>query len=142
MRARQLLAVFQAGERLPQNHQDMAQLLAEVFGRKPKPQPLNNQPLPLASARGKMWTSMRIQRDFTAQSVAAASETEVQAVRKYIKALIAAGYVRLERQTSFEVGDHSAYSLLRNTGPYAPRVRSRGCAIYDVNLNQEVTRDD
>lgn len=111
-----------------------------VKPRKPKTQPQVSRPPSKPNKRSRMWTVMRFEGVFSAQSVAAVAATELRPARFYINALIAAGYVRVHRATSFEVGDYTDYLLVRNTGPHAPRLRKHGQAIFDCNLKQEVPR--
>lgn len=109
-------------------------------GRKPKPQPRVSKAPSKPNDRSRMWASMRIMRVFTAQDIAGTAEASEPASRAYIHALMQAGYIRVERPTTFEVGDYTSYRLIQNTGPLAPRLRSDGKSLLDLNRNQEVAR--
>ena len=109
-------------------------------GRRPKSQPRVSKPPSKPNDRSRMWSSMRIMRVFTAQDIAATAEGDDRAARAYIKALQQAGYVRVERETTFEVGSYTSYRLLKNTGPLAPRLRADGKSLLDLNRNEEVPR--
>ena len=111
-----------------------------VPGRRPKSQPLVSKPPVKPNDRSRMWASMRIMRVFTARDIGATSECQERSARVFIKALIEAGYARVERETTFEVGDYTSYRLIRNSGPLAPRLRADGTSILDLNLNQEMPR--
>lgn len=91
------------------------------------------------SGRAQMWTSMRVQLRFTVPSIAAVSNASVQNARVYINALLEAGYLRVVKTTTFEVGDYTTYLLLTNTGPHYPRLIGMH-AIYDPNTKKEVNR--
>lgn len=108
--------------------------------RKLKTQPLASRPMQRKSARSRMWQSMRIELVFTAQGIAASATSEVRSTRNYITALVEAGYVRVERVTTYEVGDYTSYALVKNTGPHAPRLRKGDKVVFDPNTNQEVIR--
>jgi hypothetical protein len=98
-----------------------------------KARALVSRPPAVQTGRQRIWTSMRIEVSFTAQSIAASAQVELVTARQYINALIGAGYARKTRQTSFEVGDYTTFRLVKNTGPHAPRLRSDGSAILDLN---------
>lgn len=118
--------------------------------RKAKTQPLASRPPSVANVRTRMWNSMRIQGTFTAPSITATSmpmkvsaakaRAKVLSCRHYIRALCEAGYVRVTEGTDFTAGKFTSFTLVRNTGPHAPRVRKDGKALFDCNLNQEVPR--
>jgi hypothetical protein len=107
-----------------------------IRGAVKKRQPLVSRAPSKPNGRSRMWTSMRISRVFTAQDIASSSETHVRSVRQYINALIQARYVKVERETTFEVGDFTSYRLLVNKGPHAPRLRADGKSLLDLNLPQ------
>jgi len=92
------------------------------------------------NARGRIWQSMRMSPRFTSPELQATAEANAANVGAMIRALLACGYVRCMYASSGEVGDHSVYTLIRNTGPHAPRLRG-SLGIYDLNLKQEVARN-
>ncbi|WP_273456370.1 hypothetical protein [Nevskia ramosa] len=111
-----------------------------VPGRRAKRQPLVSKPPSKPNDRSRMWSSMRIMRVFTAQDIAATAESEERSARAFINALLQASYVRVEQETTFEVGSYTSYRLIRNTGPLAPRLRANGMSILDLNRDEEVPR--
>ncbi len=48
--------------------------------------------------------------------------------------------MRVEQETTFEVGSYTSYRLIKNSGPLAPRLRANGESILDLNRNEEVPR--
>jgi hypothetical protein len=105
-----------------------------------KSQPRVSKPPQKENARTKMWRAMRITRRFTSQEIASTSEAQVKSTRVYIVALVEAGYVRVVRMSSGEVGDYTVYSLVKDTGTHAPRLRADGKSLLDLNLDKEVPR--
>lgn len=88
---------------------------------------------PAGGARGRCWQAMRILRRFTAADICATAEAGARNVNIYLQVLTRAGYLRvLQPQRPGVTGGHIVYLLVRNTGPYAPRVRSGG-VLWDPN---------
>jgi len=108
--------------------------------RRVKRQPLVSKPPSKPNDRSRMWSSMRIMRVFTAQDIAATAESEERSARAFINALLQASYVRVEQETTFEVGSYTSYRLIKNSGPLAPRLRANGNSVLDLNNDQEVPR--
>lgn len=107
--------------------------------RSKKTQPLKTKAPQTVLATTRVWRCMRQLRSFTAPDLMATAEATARAVDRLTRALVGVGYVRVVRKSSGEVGDYTAYRLLRDTGPHAPRIRADG-RVWDVNLQQEVTR--
>jgi len=90
-------------------------------------------PMDHASKRHKQWRSMRMlqraQGSFTVAEIIATAGGANESIREYLGALAKAGYIRRVRRgfSSFH------YSLLRDTGPEAPRLRRSG-ELFDPNL--------
>lgn len=104
--------------------------------RKPR-RPFNAPPQqPIAVQR--IWRSMQIERVFTVESVVTTAEAKPSNVRRLIYALLKVGYVRRQRAHNCRIGQLAQYRLVKDTGPYAPRVRNSG-EIFDVNLQQTLS---
>lgn len=90
----------------------------------------------LPRARDRAWQSMRILRRFTLPDLCSTAEIGVDNVKRYVRGLTHANYLRCVRERqSGRKGGCSAWILIRNSGPQAPRLRSDG-NTYDPNLNQ------
>lgn len=86
-------------------------------------------------ARERMWRTMRILRRFGIGELLQVAEiARRKAAERYLRDLTRAGYLRVE---SARGCDGSVYVLIRNTGPFAPRVGRAGLML-DPNL--EITR--
>lgn len=93
------------------------------------------------SFRQRAWTSMRLQRLFTAPDVLvdAARPSDRDApdnLRGYLLALAKAGYVKAAPNRA--EGGFKRFMLVRNTGPRAPAQRKLKNAIHDFNIGEEV----
>lgn len=89
----------------------------------------NRQPV----ARDRIWQSMRVMRRFTQPDLQATAEAGRDNVRKYVRGLVAAGYLRIVKpKDSGRKGGHPIYQLVRDTGPRAPRLQSDG-STWDPN---------
>ena len=79
---------------------------------------------------------MRTLRSFIVHEVASTAEISIANVRKYLRALVAFGYVRIvtARKSGFLHG-YQVYHLVRNTGPLRPLLRKDG-SLYDQNTGQ------
>lgn len=85
------------------------------------------------TARDRIWQSMRILRQFRLPDLVATSEAGENNCLKYTRALCAAGIVRVVQPKASGIkGGHIAFSLVRDLGPKAPRLRSDG-TTYDPN---------
>lgn len=95
--------------------------------------------------REKVWTSMRVMRQFSIRDLVATAEASESTVRKYVRHLLQAGYIRVTHRTNFRLLNDTTYRLVRNTGPAAPRVRKRPVAgepvVWDPNTRELHTRD-
>ena len=96
--------------------------------------------------RERAWRSMRIRRAFSIGDVAADAATGDQAgidnARRYIRNLIAAGYVaelpRRQAGTRLTSPGSKQYRLLKDTGPRAPVYRPKRDAVHDYNTGEDV----
>jgi hypothetical protein len=87
-------------------------------------------------ARERMWRAMRILRQFQMRELIQVAEiARVKAAERYVADLTRAGYLRVAEHARGCKG--SVYVLIRNTGPFAPRVGRKGLTL-DPNL--EITR--
>lgn len=90
-------------------------------------------PMTPGKGRSRMWQSMRILRRFTSADLQAAAETSAENCSDYLHGLLDAGYLRIVK--SFRrgyVGGHAVYQLIKDTGPYAPRLGKQ--ALRDPNI--------
>jgi hypothetical protein len=86
-------------------------------------------------ARDRVWTSMRVLRRFTIPDLSATAECHRDNVRKFLKTLTGAGYLRVVAPRRSGVkGGYQVWMLIRNTGPVAPRLQSDG-RLFDPNLH-------
>jgi hypothetical protein len=97
--------------------------------------------------RQRAWTSMRMQRLFTVPDIVLeAARTEdgnpVDNLQRYLKALAAAGYVRVSphrvEATAPTSNGYKRFLLHRDTGPRAPVVLSKRPGIHDFNTGEDV----
>ncbi|EGU35365.1 hypothetical protein [Vibrio scophthalmi] len=79
--------------------------------------------------RRKVWMSMRILRTFSQADLIITTEGSYRTVRRYLSALIKAGYIRQQGR-----GQSAKYQLLRNTGPKPPAIK--GDALFDQNTGE------
>lgn len=90
-----------------------------------------------APALQRVWQSMRIHRRFTAPDLMTTAEAGETAVHKYLKALHAAGYLRLAQpRVSGRPGSFDLWALVRDSGPLAPIRRRDGSGVFDPNTQQ------
>ena len=89
-----------------------------------------------SAARERMWKAMRILRRFQIGELLQVAEiARRKAAEKYLQDLTRADYLRVAEHA--RGCDGNLYTLIRNTGPFAPRVGRKGLTI-DPNL--EITR--
>lgn len=86
------------------------------------------------TAISRAWNTMRQLVRFTRGDLQAAAECTEALVRRYVKALIAAGYVVQDTPRVYgrAPGGYANLRLVRNTGPLAPRMTATG--LVDFNL--------
>lgn len=104
-------------------------------GYTPPPKPAGR------SALMNLWSAMRGLKTFSTVDLAAHSTTETVAVsvegaRSYATALLAAGYLKVERKAVPGKCD-ATYRLIRNTGPVPPMLR-RVEAVVDLNTGATI----
>jgi hypothetical protein len=84
--------------------------------------------------RDLAWTSMRIYKRFTTANIVATSGIGHDNLRKYIKALHRAGYLRLERPCQLgKSRGHAIWRLARDSGVKHPLPRRNNSGIWDQN---------
>lgn len=94
------------------------------------------------TGRQRMWTSMRILRDFDSEQVAMTANVSISAARSYVSQLKKAGYVfvvkkALKTGTAVErAGETTMYRFLKDTGPIRPVPKPNG--VFDCNKNELV----
>ena len=116
----------------------------------------DGQPVVQGLGNECMWRTMRMIKSFSARELAAYASSQQSTVSEetassYIKALRAAGYLRVVSETRSVMGAGKSagrYALIpaRNTGPRPPMIQ-RTKSVYDPNLGevvwrQEVNHDD
>jgi hypothetical protein len=84
------------------------------------------------SDRAKAWKVMRGWNGvFTASEIAAIAEADYHNIKRYIRCLYDAGFLRNEGRR----GHEKIYRLIRNTGPKPP-VQKQIKFIYDPNADE------
>lgn len=80
-------------------------------------------PMAPTVARQRMWNSMRRLRQFSVAELQATAEVSRSNAGVYARALLREGYLRVASpKREGVVGGHTVYALVRDTGPYAPRI--------------------
>lgn len=93
-------------------------------------------PNPKRSARARVWQSIRVLRQFDVSTLAATAEAQYHNVSRYVRALCRVGVVRrLCGHRPGVPGGGGRYALIRDLGPYAPRMQQHG-GMYDANAHQ------
>lgn len=90
--------------------------------------------------RSRMWQSMRVMRRFSVRDLIAVAEASDSHVRRYVRELRRAGYVRPVHITNFTALNDTIYLLIRNTGPQAPRIRRHSNVVWDPNTRDKILR--
>lgn len=86
--------------------------------------------------RARAWQSMRILRRFSQPEIVATAEISPNNCAKYIRALLASGYLRVIRpRHNGKAGAGALYRLVKNTGPFAPMEKDG--FIFDPNTAKE-----
>lgn len=85
-----------------------------------------------SEARERMWRAMRILRRFRLRELLQVAEVpRRKAAERFVQDLTRANYLSVAEPA--RGCDGSVYALIRNTGPFAPRVGRKGL-LLDVNL--------
>ena len=96
-------------------------------------------PMQEREVRARLWASMRTLRQFTVADLMTTAEASRSNAQHYVRGLCAGDppYVRVVRERSCgKAGSYHLYQLVRDTGPYAPRIRRHhGGGITDPNLD-------
>lgn len=92
------------------------------------------------TANDQMWDAMRAMPRFTPTALAnhanvGEAEVTVEAARKYCRALLQAGYLRVLQRA--DKGNEAVYRLVQRSGLKAPNLR-RVLAVVDANTNTTV----
>lgn len=89
---------------------------------------------PASESRQRAWNSMRVLRVFSRQDVISTAQISPANLKKYLPALLRAGYLGIARQKqNGKSQGHVIYRLMRNTGPRAPIPRTDNSGMYDPN---------
>ncbi len=105
-----------------------------LAGQRKAREPITKPPV-RANIRQRIWRSMQIEQQFSVMGIVATAECRHSSVRALIAALLRVGYVRELQRSNHRSGEGSIYRLVKNTGPFAPRLRKDG-TVYDLNLKQ------
>lgn len=90
-------------------------------------------PMGAGIARQRMWNSMRRLRQFSVAEIVATAEVSTSNAGVYTRRLAREGYLRVATpKREGVVGGHTVYALVRDTGPYAPRIAKD--RLRDPNL--------
>ena len=91
----------------------------------------------VTNVRALAWRSARILRRFTRPQLQTTVPTLEHAnASKYLRSLVAAGYLRVtQERVCGRPGSYRVYQLIRDTGPLCPLCRNNG-QVYDQNNNQ------
>lgn len=92
-----------------------------------------------APGREQIWSAVRAQGDqtFSVADIAQASGAQNKTVRDYCKALTIAGYLLQQPQMP---GRPALWTLIRDTGHEAPRVRPDGSAVTQGATTEQLWR--
>ena len=89
----------------------------------------SSTPYAALTARERIWAAIREMKTVTVREVADRCDAKADAVRGYFTGLVAAGVLDvIHRGTG---GKHSVYTLKRDLGVHAPRVRRDGTFLPD-----------
>lgn len=103
--------------------------------RKPKKQtPLLALATPAPTDREKMWAAMRQEKTFTLGRIAHLAGCGKHKVQDYMRGLMASGHVR--KQDDAKLFTKAEYTLAKDTGVDAPRVRKDGTTLPASGRNR------
>lgn len=106
-----------------------------------KPGMRKEKPQADEAERQRIWNAMRVLIRFTSADLQATAEAGKDNVRKYLQALHAQDYLRLDAPKIAGVpGGHALWRLIKNTGPIAPRISADG--LYDANVAEPKPRPE
>lgn len=113
-------------KREPKDTEAVKSRLLEFFER-----PYISGPNPSVMAR--IWQTMRCMRQFSDKELIAVAHSSKNYCQQVIKTLHACKYLRLVS------AERRVFILMRDTGPKPPTINKKRTAIFDNNLNQEVS---
>lgn len=90
-------------------------------------------------ARDKIWRAMRMLRQFKIAQLLEICSVPRKTAEKYLRALVRAEYLRVAKPSRGKTGN--VYTLIKNTGPFAPRAGRTGVSL-DPNLEIERLREE
>ncbi|MFO1417286.1 MAG: hypothetical protein U1E83_01315 [Methylotetracoccus sp.] len=92
---------------------------------------------PAKDIRQRAWACMRYLGRFSPPEIQISADISYENLRKYLRALEKAGFVKRQRQKrNGEAAGHVIWLLVRNTGPKHPIARKWG-GVYDPNTGEE-----
>ncbi len=86
--------------------------------------------------RTKIWGAMRFLKTFTLEEIEQTTGCSYPNVRRYMKRLERAGYVRVAK-----VATGNRYRLIRNTGPLAPIPQFEAESVFDPNSRETYSEE-
>lgn len=94
------------------------------------------------SPRERAWAAMRQLRVFTAYTLARASKNDDETVASYIQCLVRAGFVDFKEAPPGPDGkyDQWHYTLVRDVGIHAPRLRRDGAVVTQGSGREQMWR--
>lgn len=92
---------------------------------------------PVQNARQRAWNAMRVLKTFTVLHLEISAEIGLDNLKKYLKALHRAGFLRqLRPKRSGRAMGHAIWRLVDCPGPLAPMVRRDQTGVYDPNRDR------
>ncbi|OGK06574.1 MAG: hypothetical protein A2W80_13725 [Candidatus Riflebacteria bacterium GWC2_50_8] len=88
---------------------------------------------PNPSVMARIWQAMRCMRQFSDKELIAVAHSSKNYCQQVIKTLHACKYLRLVS------AERRIFILARDTGPKPPTINKTRTAIFDNNINQEIT---
>lgn len=105
------------------------------MGRRKGDRTLNRDVQP--EGRGKIWAAIRfLKRNITLEDLESVTGQSYPNVRRYVRRLQLAGYLRLDGQSNTQQGKCNVYRLVRNSGRLAPIPQFETNTVYDPNTKE------
>jgi hypothetical protein len=101
---------------------------------------LRMQRASLPDARTKIWSAIRFMKRFTFEELEQTTEQSYPHVRRYVRRLLDAGYLRLVSQAKGR-DSCNCYRLIRDTGPLPPIPRDNLPQTFDPNNGETYAED-
>lgn len=89
----------------------------------------------------RVWQAMRMLRTFSVADLEVTAEAGKSVAERYVRALSAAGFLRLVRpRVSGRAGSRNVWQLVRDTGPLPPIRRKDRSGVFDQNTQEAYPR--